>query len=353
MVSVTQRASAPLANDLFDQTEGPPRGFLSQVGLVLLQPGEFFRNLARGAASRQWLWAAALILALIAFSAIQQGAAAAGAAEVPIVEMGMGGPPIDGPIDGPFPPGGGPPPPDGGGAPVDSAGGDPASTWTVGLTAAGRLVIAWGVLALLLSEVSLFNGRLPKLGRNVQIVIWASLPLALMAGLQILFMSAGGTLGAPGLTGFLPEIDAYTQLDLLPASMLHGLASLVTLFSLWSLFLLYMGARLTLNGKPWAVILVMVLWVALLTGIQGFDHYQANRPGPTLPEPLVPGDVMPGEMMPGEMMPGEVMPGEMMPGEVVPEDTGMTEELPRPEGPPEGTSGGQGRSSFAPGGGSS
>lgn len=349
MVSVTQRASAPPPNELFDQTEGPPRGFLSQVGLVLLQPGEFFRNLARGAASRQWLWAAALILALIALSAIQQSAAAEGTAEVPIVDMGMGGPPIDGPMDGPFPPGGGPLPPDGGGAPVDSAGaGDPASTWTVGLTAAGRLVIAWGVLALLLSEVSLFNGRLPKLGRNLQIVIWASLPLALMAGLQILFMSAGGSLGAPGLTGFLPEIDAYTHLDLLPASILHGLASLVTLFSLWSLFLLYMGARLTLNGKPWAVILVMVVWVALLTGIQGFDHYQANRPEPTLPEPLVPGDVMPGEMMPGE-----TMPGEMMPGDVMPEDTGMTDELPRPEGPPEGTSGGQGRSSFAPGGGSS
>src|SRR5512133_3254399 len=57
-----------------------PRGLVGQMSMVLLEPGSFFHALPLAESSRQWVWAALLILALIGFSAVRQNALAEAAA---------------------------------------------------------------------------------------------------------------------------------------------------------------------------------------------------------------------------------------------------------------------------------
>jgi hypothetical protein len=68
-----------------------PRGIGGHITTLLLQPEQFFRALKTASGSRQWLWAAALILALIGLSAVQLAAQTAPAAG----PVDFGGPPMD------------------------------------------------------------------------------------------------------------------------------------------------------------------------------------------------------------------------------------------------------------------
>src|ERR1043165_8532284 len=51
-----------------------PRSLWGQIWTITLQPGYFFRTLPPANDTRQWFWAAMLILALVGFSAIRQNA---------------------------------------------------------------------------------------------------------------------------------------------------------------------------------------------------------------------------------------------------------------------------------------
>jgi hypothetical protein len=250
-----------------------PRGLIAQVTTLVLQPGVFFRTLPAFQNSRQWLLVAILILALTGLMAVRQA------------EMTTSTPPATSP-DSMMPPdmmapglsdGGaisgdfGGLPPDMG-MPVDpgvtggasDSGGSVSTTWTTALIAGGALVAAWLIQALLLSEVTLFNGRAPQLGLNLQIAIYASVPLALMTGLQALYYSAGGDMGEPGLAGLLTEWPELANQTPFVQALLMSLASRLTLFWLWSLLLLYVGARHALRGRWWASWLVVFAWAAIL-----------------------------------------------------------------------------------------
>jgi hypothetical protein len=247
--------------DVFAESDSPSRGFLGLLSLVLFQPRQFFKQLSF---ARHGLTVALLILALIAYSAVQQ---ASPPSTTPIDSGGM--PPTEGEF----------PPMDGGGVPLDtgvstSPVADPTEAWMTGLTAAGAQAIYWGVLAIVLSEVSLFNGQSPVFGRNLQIAVWASVPLALMAGVQILFIMGGGTIGEGGFAGFLDEWEAFSTMNIYVQSALYALAMQLNLFWLWSLVLVYIGAREALKGKRFAVLLVLVMWIAMLTFAFGFQSYQ-------------------------------------------------------------------------------
>ncbi len=255
-----------------------PRSLMGQVSLVLLQPGYFFRTLPQMSDTRSWLWAAVLILALLGIVAVRQqslqGGTSGGAdfsnfggGALPGTDLGGA---EAGPIGGDF---GGVP---GRGGPVDPGIGSPApvgapggsgnvtGTWTTALLTGAGALVGWLILTLLLAEVSLFNGRKPAFGHNFQIAIWASMPLALMAVLQLIFYAGGGTVGESGLAGLLNEWDAYNSLPPLLRDLILSLTSRLTVFWLWSLILIYVGARGALNGKTWASGLVVVAWVALI-----------------------------------------------------------------------------------------
>lgn len=267
-----------------------PRGLIGQLSATLLEPGAFFRALPGNETSRQWVWVALLILALVGFSAVRQDALAGGAADSQPAfpaALGSGG-------ASPFP--------------LEAGGGAPASfdpgtlgagspsaanvsaTWTTALLAATGVIVGWMVQAVMLCEVSLFNGTAPRLGRNLQVAVWATVPVGLMAALQLLYFAAGGTAGEPGISGLLAEWEAYAGLPVFVKSVLLSLTSRLTLFWLWSLVLLYIGGRMALRGKTWAVLLVVVAWVLVLvlapvlTGAVAAPETEA--PAAELPEGL-------------------------------------------------------------------
>jgi hypothetical protein len=139
-----------------------------------------------------------------------------------------------------------------------------SDTWSAGLVATSRLVLSWLLQAVLLSLVSLLNGSAPRLGLNWRVVVWASVPLALLALVQILYRSGGGVVGAPGLSGFVESIPNFADLPTFIQQIVRSLAANITLFWLWHLALLFLGARFALKGRAWSVLLVMIMWVIVL-----------------------------------------------------------------------------------------
>jgi hypothetical protein len=246
-----------------------PRGVITQVVTVALQPTYFFRTLPNVADTRQWFWVAGLILILIGLSAVRQESLKSNDTNPALFVP----PPVEntapinpgGNVTGGFPGSipGGPgsvPPPETAAPPVDIT-----STWTTALISGSHIILGWFVLTILLCEVSLFNGVSPSLSQNMQIAIWTTVPLGIMAGLQLVYFADGGALRESGLAGLLNYWEGYKQLPTFVQSLLISLTSRLTIFWLWTLVLIYIGARNALRGKRWAVALVVIGWVIILT----------------------------------------------------------------------------------------
>jgi hypothetical protein len=283
-----EKSSPPVmvsTRDIFQDDRALTPGVVSQLGILLFQPRTFFQRFVPEHRGRRWLWAAILILVVLAFNAVQQSeqASAGESGNIPPMDMPIG--PEGMPPDVPSPPENP--------TPTENSS-NPAAIWMTALTTAGAQIIQWLILALVLSEVSMFNGRAPRLGTNLQIAIWVSVPLALMAVIQMVFIAGGGSIGRPGVSGFLESWEFFVGLNVYLRSFIHGLASHLTLFWLWSLALLYIAARQALRGKRPVVIVVIAVWVVLLgigSGIQSYKTLTANE-AQTLPVEFMP-DEMP------------------------------------------------------------
>lgn len=278
------------------------RGLTGQLWAVLLQPGLFFRTLPTIDSTRQWLWVGLLVLALVGLSAVQAGSlgqtTGPDAGGIPPMQGDMGG-------AGPGFDFGGPPPGVVPGGPPTSGAADGAgisSNWTTALIAASGMLVGWLIQALLLCEVTLFRGFAPRLGQNFQIAIWASVPLGLMAVIQMIYYAAGGVPGAPGLSGLAIEMPGFADFAPLAQALLIALASQITLFGVWSMILLYLGARQALRGHWLTSLVVIVAWVLLLV--------IAPVVAGTVEVPVADAPPSMGEEMPPGMMP-EPMPGEI------------------------------------------
>lgn len=250
------------------------RGFISQLITVLLQPVYFFRSLPP---NRQWVLTGLLVLAITGYNAVRQTDTATStndetvipfaddtgfdtSGQAPVIGGGRGEvfggaapDSFDGSLQG-----------DSGFPPVtDAETPDTRETTTTALIAAGGVVIAWVIQALLLCEISLFRGRAPTLGRNLQIAVWASVPLALMIAIRLIYYAAGGEAGDLGLTPLIEEWDGYTALSPMLQNIVYSLLSSLTLFWLWNVILLYSGARYALNGNFLTAGLVVIQWIIL------------------------------------------------------------------------------------------
>ncbi len=220
--------------------------------------------------TRQWLWVAVLILALTGMSAVrQEGLKNGGGSSVttPPIDFGTpsGGDPGGGISGGPF---GGPPanfgdiPTDIGGGSTTSSG-DISDNLTTALINGAGILVGWVVLAVLLCEVSLFNGQMPSFGQNLQVAIWTTVPIAVMAGLQLVYFAGNGPLREPGISGLLQYWDGYETLPTFLKSLVLSLTTQLTIFWLWGLVLIYVGGRNALQGKRWAVLIVVVAWAVV------------------------------------------------------------------------------------------
>lgn len=317
------------------------RGLLSQISAVLLQPVYFFRTLPHLSETRQWLWAGLIILFLIGFSAVRYNVVSqAGATDEtntpPPIDFGGG---LEGDGGIPIPGGdlgGGI---DFGGIPDPSAGGggeSPATpeqnlseTLTIGFIAASEIVVNWLIISVLLIIVSLLRGRLPRFGHNFQIAIWATLPLAVMALLQVLFYAAGGTTGQPGLAGLLLDWEFYQQQSPLAQDIMYSLAIRLTVFWMWTLALLYFGARNALQGPRLGAMLIVVFWAAIVvlvpvaTGAVAAPEAEESLTGDEFPtgegEFFPPGVEIPEGEFPGGFPPSD------FPGQFATEEFGSDE----------------------------
>ncbi len=270
---MSNRQIQPVRNqDIQIIRQARSRSLWGQVWNVALQPNNFFLALPQTpSSSRQWFWVAVLILALNGFSAVRQEAllgSTGGGTDTSSFQqrppedfssqpgggfsISPGG--IPGGIPGDF------------GAPPDTSApsADISSTWVTALISGTTILLGWFVLAVILCEVPLFNGVRPSFGQNLQIAIWTTVPLGVMAGLQVIYFAAGGKVGAGGISGLLDIWKGYHDLSPLVRSILLSLTSRLTIFWLWTLVLIFIGARNALNGKVWAVTLVLIVWILVV-----------------------------------------------------------------------------------------
>jgi hypothetical protein len=110
-----------------------------------------------------------------------------------------------------------------------------------------------------------------------------------MALLNLIFYSVGGQPPSPGISTLLtvPPFDAtYMGLPAFPQALLMSLTSRITFFWLWSLVLIYLGARHTLNGKRLAALLVVIAWVVLLVVIPAIINNATAAPVAPIEQPM-------------------------------------------------------------------
>ncbi len=254
-----------------DVTRRRNHGLVGHLSTLLLQPRLFFHTFPE---TRHWLIVAALSLIVVGYLAVQDSPSA-GAAAPPAGMPGPGAAPLTG-MPGPgmmsltFDTGGDP---FGAPLPVDPSGGfggggtptatDTTSQVTTAVTAGALIVGLWGAQALLLLLVPMLNGRAPSFSRGFQVAVWASVPLVLMLIVQAVYHSAGGVGDAPGVSALLTRWDEYEMQSADVQWLLMSAASQVTIWRLWALGLLYLGAREALHGHRLSVLLVCALWIGI------------------------------------------------------------------------------------------
>jgi hypothetical protein len=281
-----------------------PSSVWGQIRTLLFQPEIFFKSLTTSGSA--WLLIAILLMLLTGVSEVRRlERLSMTDQDAPSSESGPPLMDVGSPMD---PMGGGVPLP-----PTDGGGGDGSSAPSVPVTqqleqilgASGSIMAMWLLLMPLLALIPLFNGTAPRANRVVQVAIWSTLPLGLLALLQLVYYGAGGKAGEPGILGIVVELPFYASLMPTQQSLMLSLASRVTLFHGWMIAFIYLGARHTLRGKRIVVVLVIAAWIALIVAlpvVTGAYHIEPVLPIlETLPQD-------PSEQMPPE---GGCAPSEM------------------------------------------
>ncbi len=137
------------------------------------------------------------------------------------------------------------------------------------LPALGSLLgvwISWLILGGILHLVTTLLGGRGSTVISMNIVAWASLPLAVRALVQIIYMLAAHKLiGSPGLSGFSPAGDS--GLVLFTSHVLE----LIDIYIVWQVILLVVGVRISTALSPsksiLGVLVVFILIVALQAGL--------------------------------------------------------------------------------------
>lgn len=325
---VNEQLESPSPNGHQPVVPTRPRSLLTQVSMALLRPVQFFRALRVAHDSRQWVIIGLIILIFVGYSAVKHSTESNGEATTQTPDMGgmEGGVPGD-PFAAADP--GMAVDPGLGAVDQGSSTGDNSASWETALITSSNYVAAWLMLAVLLCNVSLIRGTAPRFDQNLQIAIWATLPLGLMAALQVLYFMMGGKPGEPGISGLLPEWSGYQDLSNAEKDLLQSLTMRLTIFGLWAMLLAYIGARHVLNGRRWSAALIVVAWAALIVVLPVvLGTVKAPEVEVTTEEMMMPPD---GMMSEGEGFPEEGLkdPG-MLPSEggAVPEG----ESLPAEEG---------------------
>lgn len=252
--------SIPQTNFATASYRMPSRGLHSDIIALMLHPVMFFKALRRKRNTHTMIVGLLIITSLVVVS-LQVTSAPADTSVAPIFDM----PPDSFPVDP------GMMPPD---SVSSSNTGDTSTLWMTALTVIGAQFISWLTLTVWLAQVQLAYKRKPNFGKNLEIVIWSSIPLTLMVLLQIIYIAAGGTITDRGFSGFLDEWAGFADLHILFQGWLYAFASQITLFWMWHIALLYIGTRYVLNARRGIVLFAIVTWILGATLISSIPHYQ-------------------------------------------------------------------------------
>lgn len=236
----------------------PSGGVLSHMVQVFVQPRTFFRALPM---NHQWLWVALLVLVIAGFTVTNQtqqstaanSSTASSGFDVSTLQQSSSSSQSSTTTTQQ--------------TRTTSATATTSSNTTLmnGLLAAAGVVLIWTGQTVVLSMLTMLRGYSPQAGKNLQIAVWASLPLAVMLVLRYVALAAGGTGGALGLSLLLTQWSAYRQYPTFVQRVLEVFMSNLTLFWLWNLVLLYLGARYALGGRRLMVVLVVAMWIIVAT----------------------------------------------------------------------------------------
>lgn len=257
--------------------------FITQVTRLLFQPAAFFRALPGGS---QWLLAALLVLAITGYTATTQvqsststsSSTTTSSTSFDLSLLDESASQSQNQSQNQSAPT----------APQTSTNTTSAASTTItsdttlmtALIAASGMLVMWLGQTILLTLVPMMRGYPPRVGRSFQIAVWASLPLALMLVLRAIHYSTGGTGGALGLSLLLDDWSGYTTLTTYGQRVAAVFMSNLTLFWLWDLVLLYLGARYALNGRPITVFVIVALWIVAATTIPALVSEPETRTAP-------------------------------------------------------------------------
>lgn len=255
-----------------DRARRRQQGIVGHLSTLLLQPRLFFATLPQ---TRHWLIVVVLAFVIVGYSAVTP-TAPGGDSTIPDpnlpIDGGFGEVPFDAgfdpsfeiPVDDPF----AVPLPDdpslggGEGGEADTAG-DVNSRVAVVVVACAWMVGAWLLQAVLLSVVPLLNGTRTSFARAFQIAVWASVPLLVLIVVQMMFQAIGGSGNAAGLSALIPRWTDYATLSPEVQWLVTSALTQTTVFSLYSLLLLWFGARDALAGRWLVCVLVVLGWVLI------------------------------------------------------------------------------------------
>jgi hypothetical protein len=215
-----------------------PSSFFGRLQQVLFHPVAFFQQLPLVEQSRHWLWVAILVLGLIGYSAVRQQTG-------DIAVMNPTG---------------------------------ETDALVIALQAIAPMVLVYFALTILLSLVSMLRGQPPDISLNLRIAIWASVPFGIMAIIQLARLFAGYTITAQGISGIFTDAQGWHTLDETLQRLIINTTRHITVFGLWHLVLLWLGARHSLRGKWWAILLLIVVWILVVILVPTvFDTLTSNR----------------------------------------------------------------------------
>ncbi|MCA9891994.1 MAG: hypothetical protein KC615_03375 [Anaerolineae bacterium] len=148
------------------------------------------------------------------------------------------------------------------------------------LLAASGILVIWIGQTVLLSLVSMFRGQSPQIAKSFQIAVWASLPLALMLILRYVHFATGGSGGELGLSLLLNNWAGFSELPEFIQRITAVFFSNLTLFWLWNILLLYLGARYALGGRRFIAVPLVALWIIGSTLIPAIVTEPTNEIAP-------------------------------------------------------------------------
>ncbi|MBI1276681.1 MAG: hypothetical protein GC179_01000 [Anaerolineaceae bacterium] len=280
MATQIQTMPAPLA------LPASPSGgsIITQTFKLFVQPKTFFRNMPAGS---QWLFAVLLVLVITGFTATSQiqsstsSTSGTTAATTSTQSSSFSLSTLDATSTTT-------------GTTANSTAAGTASSTTAtssvssdtllmnGLIAICGVLVMWAGQTAVLSLITMLRGYAPQFGKSLQIAVWASLPLALMLIIRYIHFASGGSGGSLGLSLLLNNWSGYAQLPEIAQRILAVFTSNLTLFWLWNLLLLYLGARFALGGRPIAVALIIAIWIAAATIVPAFVGTPQTRTSPRL-----------------------------------------------------------------------